>query len=160
MMHVPDQHLALGDQQVSLSKRQRYLGAWLLFAALWCGACSGKQTDINTPLSAQANPAKDKQQPPQAVVPPGGSAHGFDKTEVDLEYGPLESASRYHRPRALSLYNYDKTETDFNLGAKKITPSQSHRSDADNVPNPAAKSARYPHPPVPAPWPNPLQESQ
>jgi hypothetical protein len=35
-----------------------------------------------------------------------------DKTIVDLERGRPEAASRYHRPRAAHLYQYDKTETD------------------------------------------------
>ena len=35
-----------------------------------------------------------------------------DKTVVDLERGRPEAASRYHRPRAAHLYQYDKTEVD------------------------------------------------
>jgi hypothetical protein len=35
-----------------------------------------------------------------------------DKTIVDLERGRPEAASRYHRPRAAHLYQYDKTEVD------------------------------------------------
>lgn len=110
---------------MSLPKRRLYLGACLLFATLWCGACSGKQTNINAPLPVQDHHAQNERQAQRAAVPPGGSSHGFDKTEVDLEHGPLESASRYHHPRALSLYNYDKTETDLALGAKQLNPSQS-----------------------------------
>src|SRR5262249_13871785 len=35
-----------------------------------------------------------------------------DKTNVDLERGRPEAASRYHRPRAAQLYQYDKTQVD------------------------------------------------
>ena len=35
-----------------------------------------------------------------------------DKTIVDLERGRPEAPSRYHRPRAAHLYQYDKTEVD------------------------------------------------
>ena len=35
-----------------------------------------------------------------------------DKTTVDLERGQPEAASRYHRPRAAHLYQYDKTGVD------------------------------------------------
>jgi hypothetical protein len=35
-----------------------------------------------------------------------------DKTTVDLERGLPEAPSRYHRPRAARLYQYDKTEVD------------------------------------------------
>jgi hypothetical protein len=37
---------------------------------------------------------------------------GSDKTIVDLERGLPEAPSRYHRPRAAHLYQYDKTEVD------------------------------------------------
>lgn len=36
----------------------------------------------------------------------------WDKTIVDLERGRPEAPSRYHRPRAAHLYQYDKTEVD------------------------------------------------
>ena len=35
-----------------------------------------------------------------------------DKTIVDLERGLPQAPSRYHRPRAAHLYQYDKTEVD------------------------------------------------
>ena len=35
-----------------------------------------------------------------------------DKTIVDLEHGRPEAPSRYHRPRAAHLYQYDKTAVD------------------------------------------------
>ena len=35
-----------------------------------------------------------------------------DKTIVDLQRGQPEAPSRYHRPRAAHLYQYDKTEVD------------------------------------------------
>ena len=35
-----------------------------------------------------------------------------DKTIVDLQRGLPEAPSRYHRPRAAHLYQYDKTEVD------------------------------------------------
>ena len=72
----------------------------------------------------QESQSESAAQQDQRVVPSSGSPHGFDKTEVDLEHGQLEPASRYHRPRGIHLYTFDKTETDLALGAKKINPSQ------------------------------------
>jgi hypothetical protein len=115
----------MGEKQVSLTKRRRYLGVWLLFVALLCGACSGKQTDITAQPPSQDNRVQDEQQDRHAVVPPRGASHGFDNTEVDLEYGPLQSASRYHRPQGIHLYTFDNTEVDLEHATKKINPSQS-----------------------------------
>ena len=36
----------------------------------------------------------------------------WDKTKVDLQRGLPEAPSRYYRPRAEHLYQYDKTEVD------------------------------------------------
>jgi len=38
-----------------------------------------------------------------------------DKTIVDLDRGQPEASSRYHRPRAAHLYQYDKTEVDLTV---------------------------------------------
>ena len=64
-----------------------------------------------------------------------------DKTTVDLERGQPEAASRYHRPRAVHRYEYDKTEVD--LAAPLAQPS----SEDTSAPQRPATLA----PPVPAP---------
>lgn len=110
---------------MSLTRRRRYLGAWLIVAALLCGACSGKQTEINAQPPSQDNRVQDEQQERHVIIPPRDASHGFDKTEVDLEHGPLESASRYHQPRGTSLYMFDNTEVDLERGVKKTGPPQS-----------------------------------
>lgn len=119
-----NQSIATGEKPVSLTRRQRYMGAWLLIAALWCGACSSKQAEITAQPSPQDNGVQDERQDRRVVVPSGNPLHRFDKTEVDLEYGPLESALRYHRPRHTHLYTFDETEADFTLDVMKTSPSQ------------------------------------
>jgi len=92
-----------------------------------------------------------------------------DKTEVDLERGRPEAASRYHRPRAAHLYQYDKTAVDLAVplvqqpseegpsGPKSgptdypiSTPTQSRQPGASQRPGTLT-------PPVPAPTPPPPQ---
>jgi hypothetical protein len=119
-----NQSIATGEKQVSLTRRQCYLGAWLLIVALWCGACSSQQAEITAQPSPQDNGVQDERQDRRVVVPSRSPSHGFDKTEVDLEYGPLEPASRYHRPRQAHIYTFDKTETDLTRDVMKRSPSQ------------------------------------
>jgi hypothetical protein len=67
-----------------------------------------------------------------------------DKTVVDLERGRPEAPSRYHRPRAAHLYQYDKTEVDL------VVPLP---------PQPAEEQRGSQHPatlPAPTPAPTPL----
>jgi hypothetical protein len=108
---------------VRLPTCRRYLGAWLLVAALSCGACGSKQTEIKASLPAPANRVEDEHQVPRAVALPDNLPYGFDKTEVDLEHGQLEPASLYHYPREKSLYIWDKTDVDLIIGPKKTDPS-------------------------------------
>ena len=71
-----------------------------------------------------------------------------DKTVVDLERGRPEAASRYHRPRAAHLYQYDKTEVDL---AVPLSPQPAEEQRASQRP-------ATPTPPVPAPA-NPPQQA-
>jgi hypothetical protein len=73
---------------VNPPKRQWYVGGWLLLVLLWCGACTNVREHIEKPQ------------------------HSSGKTELDLEYGRPEAASRYHRPQWVHPYSYDKTEVD------------------------------------------------
>ncbi len=70
-----------------------------------------------------------------------------DKTEVDLERGRPEAASRYHRPRAAHLYQYDKTAVDL---AVPLGQQPSEEPRASQRPGTLT-------PPVPAPTPPPPQ---
>jgi len=45
-------------------------------------------------------------------IAPTTARSDSDKTTVDLERGLPQAPSRYHRPRAAHLYQYDKTEVD------------------------------------------------
>jgi hypothetical protein len=47
-----------------------------------------------------------------------------DKTTVDLERGRPEAPSRYHRPRAAHLYQYDKTEVDLAVPLPQQPPEE------------------------------------
>ena len=49
---------------------------------------------------------------PPIVAQPSYSS---DKTEVDLEHGRPQSATRYRRPRDAQLYVYDTTDVDLAL---------------------------------------------
>ena len=64
-----------------------------------------------------------------------------DKTTVDLERGQPEATSRYHRPRAVHRYQYDKTEVDL------ATPLAQQASEDKSAPQRPATLA----PPVSAP---------
>src|SRR5215510_10166122 len=69
-----------------------------------------------------------------------------DKTIVDLERGRPEAASRYHRPRAAHLYQYDKTEVDL------ATPLAQQPSEAQRAPQrPGTLIPAVPAPPTPPP---------
>jgi hypothetical protein len=85
---------------------QQYLGSWLLLVLLCSGACTGVREAPETP------------------------PHYFDKTEVDLEYGRPEAASRYHTPRGVQHYTSDKTDTD--LATPLATPPE--QEDRRNPP--------------------------
>ena len=53
-----------------------------------------------------------------------------DKTTVDLQRGLPEAPSRYYRPRAAQLYQYDKTRVDLAVPLPRPpgeAPSESHR---------------------------------
>jgi hypothetical protein len=106
-----------------VTKRRRYLGACLLLVTFCCGACTGKQVSTETQTTAQDSSVQDKQQEQDATIVPYVWQHGFDKTEVDLEYGRPQPASRYHLPRVRQRYTFDGTETDLSKEIKKINPS-------------------------------------
>ncbi len=69
-----------------------------------------------------------------------------DKTIVDLQRGLPEAPSRYHRPRAAHLYQYDKTEVD--LAAP--LPPQPAEEQRDSQ-RPATLPAPLPAPTTPPP---------
>jgi hypothetical protein len=68
-----------------------------------------------------------------------------DKTIVDLQRGLPEAPSRYHRPRAAHLYQYDKTEMDLAAPLPQ-QPAEAQRGSQ----RPATLTA-----PMPAPTPPP-----
>jgi hypothetical protein len=67
-----------------------------------------------------------------------------DKTVVDLERGRPEAASRYHRPRAAHLYQYDKTEVDL---AVPLPPQSAEQQRGSQ--RPATLPAPMPAPTTP-----------
>jgi hypothetical protein len=67
-----------------------------------------------------------------------------DKTVVDLPRGLPEAPSRYHRPRAAHLYQYDKTEVDLAVPLPE-QPAQEQRGSQ----RPATLPAPMPPPPTP-----------
>lgn len=69
-------------------RKGHYLRGGLLLLVLWCGACTGPQSKT-LPM-------------PSADYP----------TEVDLQHGRPEAASRYRQPRQVHRYEFDKTEVD------------------------------------------------
>ncbi len=71
-----------------------------------------------------------------------------DKTIVDLERGRPEAASRYHRPHAEHLYQYDKTQVDLAVPLPQ-PPAEEQR---------ASQRPATPTPPAPAPA-NPPQQA-
>jgi hypothetical protein len=69
-----------------------------------------------------------------------------DKTIVDLERGRPEAPSRYHRPRAAHLYQYDKTEVDL---AVPLPPQPAEEQRGSQ--RPATLPAPTPAPTTPPP---------
>jgi hypothetical protein len=69
-----------------------------------------------------------------------------DKTIVDLERGRPEAASRYHRPRAAHLYQYDKTEIDL---AAPLAQQPAEAQPASQRPGTLAPAAPAPTTPPP-----------
>ena len=69
-----------------------------------------------------------------------------DKTIVDLQRGMPEAPSRYHRPRAAHLYQYDKTEVDL----ASPLPQQSTEGQRGSQ-RPATLPAPMPAPTTPPP---------
>ena len=69
-----------------------------------------------------------------------------DKTIVDLQRGLPEAPSRYHRPRAAHLYQYDKTEVDLAVPLPQ-QPAEEQRGSQ----RPATLPAPMPAPTTP-PW--------
>ena len=69
-----------------------------------------------------------------------------DKTIVDLQRGLPEAPSRYHRPRAAHLYQYDKTEVDLAVPLPE-QPAQEQRGSQ----RPASLPAPTPAPTTPPP---------
>jgi len=69
-----------------------------------------------------------------------------DKTVVDLERGRPEAASRYHRPRAAHLYQYDKTEVDLAVPLP-TQPAEEPRGSQRPAPLPAPMPAPTTPPP-------------
>jgi len=69
-----------------------------------------------------------------------------DKTIVDLQRGRPEAPSRYHRPRAAHLYQYDKTEVDLAVPL----PQQPAEEQRDSQ-RPATLPAPMPAPTTPPP---------
>ena len=67
-----------------------------------------------------------------------------DKTDVDLQRGLPEAASRYHRPRAVQRYQYDKTEVDLAAPLPQ-QPAEAQRGSQ----RPATLTAPMPAPPAP-----------
>ena len=70
----------------------------------------------------------------------------WDKTNVDLQRGLPEAASRYHRPRAAHLYQYDKTEVDL---AVPLPPQPAEEQRGSQ--RPATLPAPMPAPTTPPP---------
>ena len=75
-----------------------------------------------------------------------------DKTVVDLQRGLPEAPSRYHRPRAAHLYQYDKTELDQAVPLP-LQPAEvqrgSQRPATLTAPRPAPTTLPPPPPPPP-----------
>jgi hypothetical protein len=73
-----------------------------------------------------------------------------DKTTVDLERGLPEAPSRYHRPRAARLYQYDKTEVDLAVPlpqqpAEEQRGSQRPATLTTPMPAPTMPPSQAPH---------------
>ena len=74
-----------------------------------------------------------------------------DKTDVDLERGRPEAASRYHRPRAAHLYQYDKTEVDLAVPLVQQPPEEPRASQRPGTLTPSAPAPTPPPPQAPLP---------
>src|SRR5262249_19256769 len=74
-----------------------------------------------------------------------------DKTEVDLERGRPEAASRYHRPRAAHLYQYDKTVVDLAGPLVQPSPEEPRAPQRPGTLTPAAPAPTPPPPQAPLP---------
>ena len=74
-----------------------------------------------------------------------------DKTDVDLERGRPEAASRYHRPRAAHLYQYDKTTVDLAVPLVQPAPEEPRASQRPGTLTPSAPAPTPPPPQAPRP---------
>jgi hypothetical protein len=74
-----------------------------------------------------------------------------DKTIVDLERGRPEASSRYHRPRAEHLYQYDKTTVDLAVPLTQQSAEEQRASQRPATPTPPALAPA--NPPQQAPLP-------
>jgi len=74
-----------------------------------------------------------------------------DKTIVDLERGRPEAASRYHRPRAAHLYQYDKTEVDLAVPLPQQPAEEQRASQRPTTPTPPATAPANPSQQAPLP---------
>ena len=113
---------------------QRYIGSWLLVVLCWCGACTSLREYVETEATAQDTHLQGGPHGPRAAYQnrllPHEADHHFDKTEVDLEFGRLEPALRYRRPRGAQGYVYDATEADLAMPLPTLSaPSASHPDD-------------------------------
>lgn len=118
-----------------------YLGGVLLLIVFWCGACAGTGDNVETRATQGLAPLNYNQEQMQQFH---GRQHYFDETEVDLERGLLEPASRYSRPRWVRPYQYDGTEVD-------LARPEAEQSEA--APRPEARPSAAPavgdQPPIP-----------
>lgn len=85
------------------------LGSILLLIVCWCGACTGPRGNVEAGPSEGLAVLHDNQTLLRQFY---GRQHYFGETEVDLEYGDREPASRYSRPRGARQYQYDETAVD------------------------------------------------
>jgi hypothetical protein len=119
-----------------------YVGGWFLLVVFWCAACTGARDRVD-----QNRASRDLQ--PREITDYYGAtyrsplpAHYFDKTEVDLERGRPEPASRYHRPRGAHMYSFDKTQVD--LGKPLAASAGEERPPASPASRDASPEAPMP----------------
>lgn len=75
---------------------------------------------------------------------------GTDRTVVDLERSRPEAASRYHRPRAVHLYHYDKTEVDLAAPLAQQSPEEQRAPQRPGtLPPPVPATSISPRGPLP-----------
>jgi len=74
-----------------------------------------------------------------------------DKTIVDLERGRPEASSRYHRPRAEHLYQYDKTTVDLAVPLTQQSAEEQRASQRPATPTPPAPAPANPPQQTPLP---------